>query len=111
MPAGPREVREAPRHSARYPMARARRRGAALGDRGRGGLVPQGLVRREALLRLARDARLQDARARAAVALPRLHALQRLRWRTPEDRRAPVARRQPRARQRGTWRRRALPPT
>ena len=29
----------------------------------------------QALLRLARDARLQDARARAAVALPRLHAL------------------------------------
>ena len=52
---------------------------------GEGAWTQEGLVRREALLRLARDARLQDARARAAVALPRLHALRRLRRRAPED--------------------------
>ena len=79
------------RHLPGHALARARQRGAQVGDRGRRRLVEEGLVRREALLRLAGNARLQDARARAAVALPRLHALQRLRRRAPEDRGAAVA--------------------
>ena len=60
---------------------------------GEGAWTQKGLVRREALLRLARDACLQDARARAAVALPRLHAVRGLRGRAPEDRGAALAHR------------------
>ncbi len=51
------------------------------------------LVRRRALLPLAGDQGLQDARARALVALPCLHALRGLRRRAPQARRAAVARR------------------
>src|SRR5690349_12210960 len=68
------------------------------------------MVRREALLRLARDARLPHARARAAVALPGLYALRRLRRCAPEDRGAPVAHRQPRARGRRARRAAAVSP-
>ena len=52
----------------------------------------------QALLRLARDQVLQDARARAAVALPRLYAVHDLRRRAAEARGAAVACRRSRAR-------------
>ena len=46
-----------------------------LGDRGRGLLGEEGLVRRAAVLRLAREPCLQDAHPGPAVTLPQLHAL------------------------------------
>src|SRR5512141_225145 len=49
------------------------------------------LVRRAQVLRLARDQSLQDAHPRAAVEVPRLHALPRLRRRAAQARRAAVA--------------------
>ena len=76
---------------------------------GEGAWSQEGLVRRETFLRLARDARLQDARARAAVALPCLYALRRLRRRAPEDTGAAVAHRQPRACHRDARRHATLP--
>src|SRR5262249_57547444 len=87
--AGSGEVRQAARHPARYPLARVVGRGAPLGDRGRRRVDQEGLVWRETLLRLAGDARLQDARARAPVALSRLHALPPL-PRSPPDAPTPV---------------------
>src|SRR5579863_5947420 len=68
-----------------------------MGARGGGRVEQESLVRRPAFFCLARDARLQDARARTAVALSRLHALHGLRRRTPENGGAAVAPRQPRA--------------
>src|SRR5882672_3940940 len=75
MPAGSGEVREAAGHCPRHAVARARRRRTPLGDRRRRRVDQEGLVRGETLLRLAGDARLQDARAGVAVALSRLHAV------------------------------------
>ena len=49
------------------------------------------VVRRAALFRLARNQGLQDARARAAVEVPQLHALPHLQRRSPQTRRAAVA--------------------
>ena len=51
----------------------------------------QGLVRGEALLRVAREHELQDAHPRAAVEVPRLHGLPGLRRRAPQARGAAVA--------------------
>ncbi len=77
VPGRSRAPRQAPRHPARHALARPERGAARLGHRGRGALEQEDLVRREALLRVAGVARLQDARARAALALPQLHALRR----------------------------------
>src|SRR2546426_10174434 len=97
MPGRSREVREKARGPARHFLAGAARGAAKVGTRGgaRMGeleeILAGHLVRRRALLPLARDQGLQDARARAAFALPRLHTLLGLRRRASEARRAPVA--------------------
>ncbi len=52
------------------------------------------LVRRAALLCVARDQGLQDAHPRAAVAVPLIHGVHRLRRRAPQARRLALARRQ-----------------
>ncbi len=62
-----------------------------LGHRGRRTLEQEGLVRRAALLRVAREPRLQDAHPRAAVEVPQLHALRRLPRCPPQAGRAAVA--------------------
>ena len=88
-------AREA-RHSARCPVARPGRGAPALGDRRGAGLgelaevLAGQVVRREALLRLARDQGLQDAHPRAAVAVPRVHAVRDLRRRAAQARCAAV---------------------
>ncbi len=74
-------------------------RAEALGDRGRRGLeeleqeLAGRLVRREAVLRVAREQGVQDAHPRAAVALPLVHAVPGLRRGAAEAGRAAVARR------------------
>ena len=95
MPGRPCEVREEARHPARHAVVRAHRRAAQVGHRRRRQVGKEGLVRRQALLRMARDQGLQDARARAAVALSRVHALHHLQWLAPQARRAAVAHRRP----------------
>src|SRR5258708_6974522 len=106
-----REVREEARRSARRSLPRSRSERAPVGARRRARvgelekILAGRLVRRRALLPLAGDQGLQDARARALVALPRLHALFGLQRRAPEARGAAVARwdeggRRPRARSR-----------
>ena len=85
------------RRPARRPVARPERCTARLGDRGRRRLgelaqvVAGHVVRREALLRVARDQGVQDAHPRAAVALSRVHAMRGMRRRPPQAGRAPVA--------------------
>ncbi len=97
MPGRPGQVRQQARHSARHAVSRAQRRAAQLGARRRTGvarlaqILARHLVRRTQVLRLARDQSLQDAHPRAAVEVPRLHALPRLRRRAPQARRAAVA--------------------
>ena len=54
-------------------------------------LVARHVVRRQALLRLARDQGVQDAHPRAAVEVPRLHAVRDLRRRAAQARGAAVA--------------------
>src|SRR5262249_48114949 len=72
VPTGHGEVREAPWHPSRYPVAGANGGSPALGNRGRRSLVAQGVVWSQAILCLAGDARLQDARTGAAVTLSSL---------------------------------------
>jgi excinuclease ABC subunit A len=82
-------------------VARPAARGPPLGDRRRRrlGELEQDrqdpLVRRAALLRLARDQGVQDARARAAVALPRVHAVHAVQRHAPQGRVAAVEGRGP----------------
>src|SRR6266571_2959543 len=110
LPGRHREIREEARHSARHPVSRPEREGARMGARRRARVgelaqvVARGLVRRAAILQVARDQGLQDARARAPVALPRLYALRRLRRRTAQARRAAVAAGDERGRGRGDGR-------
>ncbi len=79
------------------PVSQAQRRAAQVGARRRTGVarlaqvLARHLVRRAQVLRLARDQSLQDAHPRAAVEVPRLHALPRLRGRAAQARRAAVA--------------------
>ena len=73
------------------PRARAHARAAQLGDRRRGGVEEERLVRREAIFRLARDQGVQNAHSRAAFALSLVYRVRCLRRRTPEARRAAVA--------------------
>ena len=95
MPGRPGEVREEARHPARHAVVRAHRRAAQVGHRRRRQVGKEGLVRRQALLRMAGNEGVQDARARVAVALPRLHALHHLQWLAPQARCAAVAHRRP----------------
>src|SRR5258708_37069780 len=87
MPGRPGEVREKARGSARPPLAGAARGAAQVGARGRARMgeleeiLAGHLVPRRALLPLARDPGLQDARSRAAFAPPRLYAFIGLRRR------------------------------
>ena len=64
--------------------ARTDRRAACLGDRRRRRMDQERLVRRAALLRMARNQSLQNAHPRAAVALPLLHRMRRLPRRPPQ---------------------------
>ncbi len=97
MPGRPREVREEARHPPRRALARAFRRPPPLGARRRAGMaelvevVAGRLVRRRAVLRVARNQVVQDARARPAVQVSRLHALPRVRWRAAQARGAALA--------------------
>ena len=71
-------------------LTEAQRQWVLEGDRRLGELaevLARKVVRRRPLLQVAGDQGLQDARARAALALPRLHAVHRLRRRAAEDRR------------------------
>ena len=91
VPGRPRAVRAQARRAARHALARAHRGASPLGDRRRGAVGEEGLVRRAAVLRVARDQELQDAHPRAAVEVPQLHALPGLRRRAAQARGAAVA--------------------
>ena len=91
VPGRPRAPRQEARHPARRALARADRRAAALGHRGRGGVGEGRLVRRAPLLRVARVQGLQDAHPRAALQVPLLQHLPGLRRRAPEARGAALA--------------------
>ena len=84
-------IRKKARHPHRHSLARALERAAPVGHRRGRAVEQESLVRREALLRLARDARLQDAHPRAAVEVPQLHALSGLPGGAPQTRCAAVA--------------------
>ncbi len=89
----PREVLRRAKDPARRAVGEAHRRAARAGARRRG-LVAQGQVPgRPRLVQVARDAHLQDARPRAALALPRVHALHVVRRVAPERDRPRVPRR------------------
>jgi len=98
VPGRPGEDGREARRAARCAVSRSRRAAQALGDAGRlrlGELEQVGqdaLVRREALLRLARDQGVQDAHPRAPVALPRVHAMLCVRRRAVEARGPALAR-------------------
>ena len=83
-----RETAQVPRQDAVAGPVRGR---PPLGDGRRRRLGGARLVGRQALLRLARIPRLQDARARHALPLPRIPPLPRLRRLPPQARRAELA--------------------
>src|SRR5438552_4188617 len=97
VPGRPGEIREEARRAARRSLPRSFREAPRLGARRRARvgelekILARRLVRRRALLPLARNESLQDARARALVALPRLYALFGLQRGAPEARRAALA--------------------
>ena len=74
-------------------MARAQRRSARLGHRGRRRVEEERLVRRAPILRLARNQSIQNAHPRAVVALPLVHRMRRVPGCAPQTRRAAVAHR------------------
>ena len=77
-------LREAARHPPRRSVARAFRRAARLGHRRRRLVAAAQVVRRRAVLRMARVEGLQDARARAAVEVPQLRRVPGVRRRAAE---------------------------
>ena len=99
-----REIREKARRPARCALARAFRRASALGARRRAGVAELGqivagrLVRRRAILRVARNEVVQDAHSRAAVEVSRVHALPGVRRRAAQARCAAMAARHERRR-------------
>ena len=91
------EVRAETRRADGRAVARPGRGAQALGAGGRRRLgelekvLARQVVRRAPLLRVAGEQELQDAHPRAALQVPRLHAVHRLRRRAPEARRAALA--------------------
>ncbi len=88
VPGRPDALRGEGRHPARRGVVRADGRRARLGRQRFAGLerqVAEPVVRREALLRLPRIESVQDAHPRAAVEIPQLHAVRRVRRRAPEN--------------------------
>ena len=88
------QIRAQARHSARHAVARADAQSSGTGCSKASRLELgklAGVVRRRALLRVARDQGVQDAHARAAVEVSRLHAVHGVRRRAAEARGAAVA--------------------
>src|SRR5205814_6851654 len=105
----PLELRAPARRADGRAVARAHARAARVGDRRRGLVAAEEVVRREALLRLARVEGLQDARPRAALEVPLVRRVPRVRGRAAQARAAALAARHARRRARRARARAALP--
>ncbi len=112
-PGRPDAARRGGRHSARHALVQAHARTQGLGDQRHAGLqgrqLEQAVVRHQALLRVPRKQVVQDAHPRAAVQVPQLHAVRKLRRRAAEDREPAVAHRQQGRRRCGDGAFKALP--
>ena len=105
VPGRPAQVRAQARHPRRRAMARTHGRATALGHRWRRAVGQEDVVWRAPLFQVARGQELQDARARAALEVPQLYAMPRVRWRETQARGPVVA-----SRRTGRWQARAQHP-